>query len=101
MSKWTDYVPAGRLNEFRTAFIQIVLSENIECMLEQAHFYATRHNTNNCPDIGGCEECLDDSDDRDTKEFAEHFFSSLWKRTCEKIELEEPSSAKKQKQEEE
>lgn len=97
---WKDHVPKEKRNDFRKAFARIVSEDRLDALIGSAVFYGTKHRYCGEKDCDP-ENHFDDSDDRDTKIFAEDFFDSLWKDACAEAGIEAEPRAKKQKENEE
>ena len=82
-------VPENQQSKFKERFL-LVLTKNIDRILENAHFYATHHYYGDCQKIDGdCDDCWGDSDERDLKEDTKEFYSTLWKDVCSTIIIQE------------
>jgi hypothetical protein len=100
---WKDYIPKENRSAFKNAFIDLLTNVEFRFLMENAAFYGTHHHYDDVhrkKDEEACDDCLDDSDDRDTREFAQSFFKRLWENACENAVIE-PIHKKKRNEEEE
>jgi hypothetical protein len=96
---WKTYVPKDKQYAFKGAFMQQLITEELDYLMEKACFYGTRHRYDDYHKEKGedaCEDCLDDSDDRDTREQAEAFFERLWEETCAMTRVEKKRKIKEE-----
>ena len=101
---WKDYVPKEKRSVFKQSFIELLTDVELPSLMNSAAFYGTHHHY----DEGhlndkeeACDNCLDDSDDRNTKEFAYSFFKGLWEKACANAVVEPQHKKKKRTEEEE
>lgn len=95
---WKDHIPKEKRDAFKRAFTRIITEDKFSSLLSSAFFYGTHHHFSDFKHEW-CDDCLDDSDDRDTKDFAESFFSRLWKDACAEAGIDEAEPKMKKRRE--
>ena len=76
MSDWKQYVPNNKIQKFKKEFTNIVMTK-IEDMLDEACYFGTHHSMYDC-NYDNCENCWDDSENRDIRDNAIFFYQNLW-----------------------